>query len=307
CFCMEGFYGDGLAGGCKECPSGTYKNYTGQGLDGNCTACPDVNHVSSLGSVSIHSCICKRGYIADGELTCTALRCPNLKPPKNGYFVSKTCKNVYNAVCGVKCKPGYDLIGSSVTICQDDGMWSGSPAVCEVKTCKPLKKPKNGELMCDKDDFSFGTTCHIRCIKGYKLIGSKQRRCIGIGMWNGIKAKCREIKCRVLPALKDGNMEPSKCSKQDMPSGSICRMKCDPGYRREGPYTKQCSTSGKWSQETRTECIDESPPVFHCPSDIKVDADEDDNGAMVRWTVPVAIDNSGYLPAMKVVPAVEPP
>ncbi|GFN91011.1 sushi, von Willebrand factor type a, egf and pentraxin domain-containing protein 1 [Plakobranchus ocellatus] len=57
-------------------------------------------------------------------------RCPKLSPPIHGYFVNKKCNNVFNAACGLKCEHGYELRGSSLRICQDDGTWSGSDATC---------------------------------------------------------------------------------------------------------------------------------------------------------------------------------
>ena len=59
------------------------------------------------------------------------MTCPKLQPPEDGYFVQDSCRNVFNAACGVKCKPGYKLVGSSVRICGHNGVWSGEPVKCE--------------------------------------------------------------------------------------------------------------------------------------------------------------------------------
>ena len=60
-----------------------------------------------------------------------AMTCPKLQPPRDGFFVQDTCDNVFHAACGVKCEPGYKLVGSSVRLCEADGVWSGEPAKCE--------------------------------------------------------------------------------------------------------------------------------------------------------------------------------
>lgn len=58
------------------------------------------------------------------------VHCPALKPPENGYFVQNTCNNHFNAACGVRCHPGFDLVGSSILLCLPNGLWSGSESFC---------------------------------------------------------------------------------------------------------------------------------------------------------------------------------
>jgi CUB/sushi domain-containing protein len=62
------------------------------------------------------------------------ITCPKLTAPVKGFFVKKSCGNVLNAACGVRCRVGYQLIGSSIRLCQDDGTWSGQEAKCVGKT-----------------------------------------------------------------------------------------------------------------------------------------------------------------------------
>lgn len=58
------------------------------------------------------------------------VHCPELKPPENGHFVQNVCNNYFNAACGIRCKAGFDLVGSSIRLCQSNGQWSGSEATC---------------------------------------------------------------------------------------------------------------------------------------------------------------------------------
>ena len=52
---------------------------------------------------------------------------------------------------------------------------------------------------------------------------------------------------------------------------------------------------------------DIEPPKIVCPNNITVEADLDANDAEVTWSLPVTTDNSGYVPAISVVPALIPP
>lgn len=56
--------------------------------------------------------------------------CPPLSPPENGFFVQNACNHHFDAACGVRCQPGFDLQGTSIRLCQADGTWSGTPASC---------------------------------------------------------------------------------------------------------------------------------------------------------------------------------
>ena len=70
-------------------------------------------------------------YQPISPLFCHAVfRCPTLSPPIHGYFVNNKCNNVFNAACGLRCEHGYELRGSSLRMCRDDGTWSGTDATC---------------------------------------------------------------------------------------------------------------------------------------------------------------------------------
>lgn len=56
--------------------------------------------------------------------------CPALPPPENGFFIQNVCNNHFEAACGVRCLPEFDLQGTSIRLCQADGTWSGTPASC---------------------------------------------------------------------------------------------------------------------------------------------------------------------------------
>lgn len=88
-------------------------------------------------ALSISYCKCKSGFKATGENHCEILTCPALDAPENGYFVKHPtgCGHVLNAACGSRCKAGYQLVGSSIRLCQENGTWSGTEAkcVCELK------------------------------------------------------------------------------------------------------------------------------------------------------------------------------
>ncbi|XP_021351273.1 sushi, von Willebrand factor type A, EGF and pentraxin domain-containing protein 1-like [Mizuhopecten yessoensis] len=310
CVCQGGHYGTGLPGDCFPCPSGTYKRIRGPGDVTSCTTCPDLNHITEPGALSSSQCFCKKGFRSFNETGCSALTCPEMTPPKHGYFVNDKCNNVFNAACGMKCKPGYELRGSSLRICQEGGVWSGTPTNCIMKTCPALPRPKNGNMICSNDDFTFSTMCRFTCDTGYKLVGSRKRQCLANALWTGIPTRCREITCQPLPSVRDGNVFPAMCNLGEVSFGTTCQISCYAGYTLVGSSRKQCTPDGMWIPSMDGEmsrCDDTEPPLLRCPFNIDVEADDTEDSAEVDWIVPLALDNSGYRPSVTVVPAVQPP
>ncbi|ESO11988.1 hypothetical protein HELRODRAFT_158373 [Helobdella robusta] len=220
CVCKAGYYGSGLKGNCFACPQGTYKTFSSPGDVSTCSPCPDVNHISPLASSSVQQCICKPGYQLKKSI-CEAKLCPDLLPPKNGFFVQGNCSKSVNAACGLSCEFGYQLIGSSVRICNEDGIWSGEESVCQAKRCPSLSPPTNGFMNCSNNNFTIQTECHFHCTPDYSLTGSRSRSCLALAKWTGMQAHCNEVhsttsiskevhKIRTQRENVHGSVEPNK-------------------------------------------------------------------------------------------------
>ena len=69
------------------------------------------------------------------EIFIIDIRCDDLSPPANGEIVSCSSGRVgvgYEGdTCSFTCNTGHELTGSDTRICQSDGRWSGSDAVCK--------------------------------------------------------------------------------------------------------------------------------------------------------------------------------
>ena len=67
----------------------------------------------------------------------TVLRCQTLFPPSNGFLVGN-CDNSFGCTCRMRCKDGYNLLGSEILTCLHKpghltGYWNGSIPTCKSK------------------------------------------------------------------------------------------------------------------------------------------------------------------------------
>uniref|UniRef100_A0A182NDP0 Sushi, von Willebrand factor type A, EGF and pentraxin domain-containing protein 1 n=1 Tax=Anopheles dirus TaxID=7168 RepID=A0A182NDP0_9DIPT len=279
CSCRAGYGGSGLRGDCLPCPNGTYWT---QG--GSCEPCPQARHITlTLGATSEKECVCPRGYQENEDGRCVAITCQELQAPENGYFVMdpKPCSQVLNAACGTRCRPGYELTGSSIRLCQENGEWSGTEAICTMKKCPPLTIPYYGMVVCSNPDLDLYydyTPRNKSFLQNYSM--------------------ATERFTEAMPIDTECTFTGTDCKRPVSSAfGTNCTLICDFGFEMKGgPSTKQCGgkRTGTWSKQKTPRCIDVAPPYIECPGNYTVLMDDDYPHALVRrLQQPYVFDNSG--------------
>ncbi|XP_034471249.1 sushi, von Willebrand factor type A, EGF and pentraxin domain-containing protein 1 isoform X3 [Hippoglossus hippoglossus] len=307
CICEKGYYGKGLQHECTACPPGTYKPEGTPGGLSTCLPCPDLQHTSQPGSTSVSDCACKPGYQPVG-MTCQVVYCPALSPPENGFFIHNVCNNHFEAACGVRCQTDFDLQGTNIRLCQEDGTWSGSPATCRVRSCPPLSRPPHGFLRCSDGGASHRAVCQAGCERGYRLEGDVRLTCQVNSQWSGSQPRCVEVRCPPVVAQKNILMSPPACGRRAASPGSVCLLTCRQGYSLQGNRKAVCMGSGNWTANVhKAVCADAERPRIQCPVDIVAETDERRGTANVSWNVPNATDNSKAEVAVQVKPVYAPP
>ncbi|XP_076145380.1 sushi, von Willebrand factor type A, EGF and pentraxin domain-containing protein 1 isoform X2 [Alosa pseudoharengus] len=302
CVCEKGHYGKGLQHECTACPSGTYKPEAAPGGLSTCIPCPYQHHTSQPGSTALSDCVCQEGYKASGK-TCEVVHCPELLPPENGFFIQGLCNNQFNAACGVRCKPGFELQGSGIRLCQPDGTWSGAEASCRVRSCPKLSAPPHGQVNCSEGGIPHRVKCEVRCAKGYRLVGNARLTCQSNSQWNGPLPRCVEVRCPPIVPQKHVLLSPPACGSRELRSGASCRLNCRPGYRLQGDSPVRCLATGEWSPNLhKASCVDSEPPWIQCPEGVITEAGKHQGLANVSWSPPMAGDSSGDEVTVQVTP-----
>uniref|UniRef100_A0A8D0GC18 Sushi, von Willebrand factor type A, EGF and pentraxin domain containing 1 n=1 Tax=Sphenodon punctatus TaxID=8508 RepID=A0A8D0GC18_SPHPU len=146
---------------------------------------------------------------------------------------------LYGSMVLYTCYPGYELFGSAMLACQEDGMWNGSAPVCISIECDILSPPENGFLHFTKN--TLGSTVQYTCKPGYKLIGSDTRHCLPNQQWSNTAPRCEVLSCGLPKKLMNGTIRGENYTYK-----SMVHYECDPGYQLNGSNRRTCQDDQKW-------------------------------------------------------------
>ncbi|XP_070567838.1 sushi domain-containing protein 2-like isoform X2 [Ptychodera flava] len=124
------------------------------------------------------------------EVTCEAILCEIVDPPRNGIVVDGNRQ--YPSVVTFDCQEGYVINGSRTIACQTDGSWDVDPPQCEAILCGEVEPPLNGNMTGESRTFQSVFT--FDCKEGYVISGSREIVCQADGTWSQRTPDCEVIK-----------------------------------------------------------------------------------------------------------------
>ncbi|XP_064407631.1 uncharacterized protein LOC135352375 isoform X3 [Halichondria panicea] len=217
------------------------------------------------------NCSCLNEFVASlsetDEVVCTAITCPPLTAPTNG-FVTYRCSTSdengnygFNAMANHSCDTGFVLVGNSTRTCTGDGssttgVFDGEAAICEPITCPPLTAPTNGSVTYsstsdENGNFAFNAMANNSCDTGFFLVGNNTRTCTGddssaTGVFDG-EAFCKSITCPPLTAPTNGSVTYSSSTSDENGNyafNAMANHSCYTGFVLVGNNTRTCTGDG---------------------------------------------------------------
>ncbi|XP_029428522.1 complement decay-accelerating factor-like isoform X7 [Rhinatrema bivittatum] len=160
-----------------------------------------------------------------------------------GSVVSYEC----DQATGYGKKPGM----SDTITCLDNSTWSEIPTFCE-RTCNSPTRFFFAELQSEftaMNLFPVGTTVSYDCRPGYRLTRGMPTSitCLQNLTWSVIAPFCERRSCGSPGELLNGGVD-----LDDNLFGSTAKFYCNPGYQIVGRSTRQCLSSGSWSNVVPT-------------------------------------------------------
>ncbi|XP_059351153.1 fibrillin-1-like isoform X4 [Daphnia carinata] len=298
CDCEAGYRSEGNAcidldecshrnGGCSHiCVNtiGSFRCTCNPGFDvshKNQSNCVDVNECRSNNGGCSQDCINTRGayhctcsdqyYLeADGR-TCIELppRCPKMKAPDHGEI--ECIQNLNHTQHRSREQEDEALIAENGRGDLGASGWSANRSL------------KSRSL------YNSGSTCIIRCNKGYKLVGDSTISCGRSGLWLGEPATCIPLACPKLLAPDSGVLMPHTCSTGKTFAGQQCQVRCRAGYRLIGGGIYHCLPSQQWrspDEPARCERIDSPVPFIQCPGNMAVNLPPQEKRAYITFSQP---------------------
>ncbi|KAK2111486.1 Seizure protein 6 [Saguinus oedipus] len=127
--------------------------------------------------------------------------CPELPEIPNGWKSPSQPELVHGTVVTYQCYPGYQVVGSSVLMCQWDLTWSEDLPSCQrVTSCHDPGDVEHSRRLISSPKFPVGATVQYICDQGFVLTGSSILTChdrqAGSPKWSDRAPKCL-CKCQM--------------------------------------------------------------------------------------------------------------
>lgn len=112
--------------------------------------------------------------------------------------------------------------------------------MCRIIQCSKPSPITFGYI--DGDNYSYKSSIHFICNKGWKLIGEKTLKCESNGKWSAPFPTCEGILCPPPAAVENGFISSSNFS-----NGASITYHCFKGYILIGTAEQKCQNDNTWS------------------------------------------------------------
>ncbi|XP_077547556.1 complement factor H-related protein 5-like [Haemaphysalis longicornis] len=168
---------------------------------------------------------------------------------KDGYRYSEDMCCPAGTMVIYTCRDRYEIEGTEVIHCTDDGSWTHSAPKCKEYPCRRFEPGDHVHVdiseASNDETFPVGTRITFRCETGYHMRGVSSLLCMESG-WFGQPPKCEQYKCR--------RFEPGPHLRVDVfgvtnitafPEGTVITFMCEEQYTLQGISMSICQ-DGHW-------------------------------------------------------------
>ena len=171
---------------------------------------PEVLQIGrKVGDKAIFSC--PRGYglrggeheqhcTTNGEWSgvipyCEEVECSSPHPPEKGFLDSvRIDRFLAGDIVQFGCENGFMLVGNPISICQENGHWSGPRSKC-LPACTYPGQSYGARLQSEiKFFYSLNETVKFSCADGFRMDGNHTIKCVDSGRWSGPIPHCEPLK-----------------------------------------------------------------------------------------------------------------
>ncbi|XP_017779989.1 PREDICTED: sushi, von Willebrand factor type A, EGF and pentraxin domain-containing protein 1-like [Nicrophorus vespilloides] len=253
-----------------------------------CKNCPILEapingNVTIVNSTAFYSC--KNGYntnITQRICTksskwdkvapiCIPVKCGHPGYISNGVFRGR--RYTYSEELTYKCNHGYNLTGSKIRTCKEDGNWYPEAPKCVGIQCIKFDAPENAQLLVltedyteaafeDYDNFEVGLQVEVKCVEESELNGESVLTCLHDGSWDYDIPICKSTKKLKIPcslehvpeAPTNGYLEEASLALVQSNEAESVYYKCREGYKMHGSNISTCIIDGYWT-ELKMSCL----------------------------------------------------
>ncbi|NXJ10106.1 C4BPA protein, partial [Odontophorus gujanensis] len=214
-----------------------------------CTTTDNLNGVWNKPAPECKVVSCREPQVEHGKL-------------QSGYRAEYT----FGDVVIFECEFRYEMQGSYMASCEEDGNWDPPLPLCQRSSCDDPPDVQNADkARLAGNLFPVETIITYECRTGYEFspgVVMQNIHCLPNFTWSEIPPPCEKISCPK-PSTKRGMHISSWDKKDKYVFGDRVRITCDPGYAfkdHDDYVVLQCTKNGTWNQAA-PECA----PEPHCP------------------------------------------
>ncbi|GFY59616.1 locomotion-related protein Hikaru genki [Trichonephila inaurata madagascariensis] len=136
-----------------------------------------------------YTCITPHDISNEVNIIVKAITCQPPVTPLNGRVIDSG-RYLAGDFVQYTCNAGHVIVGESVAICTDHGVWSQPPPKCKA-ACEFPGEPSNGQVIPTKFHYDIGEVVMVGCHPGFRILGFQRLQCTSSSHWSSPLPHCR--------------------------------------------------------------------------------------------------------------------